>query len=108
MAGHFRKSLTINGCNRRWYGKTKEHKKLIQENKNLPPWQSVDIRCHDFRVTYCTMCYEAGIPIKTLQAWMGHSDPSMIMNIYAKLTSEKEQADAATINEFMKNRFKKE
>ena len=98
----------INGCNRRWYGKTKEHKKLIQENKNLPPWQSVDIRCHDFRVTYCTMCYEAGIPIKTLQAWMGHSDPSMIMNIYAKLTSEKEQADAATINEFMKNRFKKE
>ena len=54
------------------------------------------------------MCYEAGIPIKTLQAWMGHSDPSMIMNIYAKLTSEKEQADAATINEFMKNRFKKE
>ena len=96
----------LNGCNRRWYGKTKEHKELIKKGKDLPPWQSVDITCHDFRVTFCTMCYEAGIPVKTLQRWMGHSDASMIMSIYAKLTTEKEQADASTMNTFTKERFK--
>ena len=91
----------INGCHRRWYGQTKEHKALIKAGKELPPWQSVNIRCHDLRVTYCTMCYEAGIPLKTLQSWMGHSDPSMILNIYAKLTSEKEEIDAATANDYI-------
>ena len=54
------------------------------------------------------MCYEAGVPVKTLQTWMGHSDASMIMNIYAKLTAEKEQADASIINAYTKERFKSE
>ena len=53
------------------------------------------------------MCYEAGIPVKTLQSWMGHSDASMIMSIYAKLTAETEQVDASTMNSYMKERFKK-
>ena len=97
----------INGCNRRWYGKTKEHKELIKEGKDLPPWHTVDITCHDFRVTFCTMCYEAGVPVKTLQAWMGRTDASMIMSIYAKLTAEKEQADASIMNGYMKARFSK-
>ena len=57
------------------------------------------------RVTYCTMCYEAGVPVKTLQKWMGHSDPTMIMHVYAKLTEEKEQADITAINNFMNNKF---
>ncbi len=97
----------INGCNRRWYGKTKEHKKLIEAGKELPPWRSVDIKCHDFRVTFCTMCYEAGVPVKTLQKWMGHADATMIMSIYAKLTDEKEQIDASTMNDYVSNRFTK-
>lgn len=39
--------------------------------------EKISIRCHDFRVSFCTMCYEAGIPIKTLQSWMGHADAKM-------------------------------
>ena len=61
--------------------------------------------CHDFRVTFCTMCYEAGVPVKTLQVWMGHSDATMIMKVYAKLTAEKEQLDATKLNDFTQNRF---
>ena len=57
----------LNGGPVRWYGKTKEHKALLAEGKPLPPWQDIRIRCHDFRVTFCTMCYEAGVPVKTLQ-----------------------------------------
>ena len=95
----------LNGCPARWYGKTKEHMALLAEGKPLPPWRKVDIRCHDFRVSFCTMCYEAGIPVKTLQVWMGHSDATMIMKVYAKLTAEKEQLDASKLNDFTKARF---
>ena len=97
----------INGCHHRWYGQTKEHKALIEAGKELPPWRSVDIKCHDLRVTYCTMCYEAGIPLKTLQSWMGHSDPTIILHVYAKLTSEKDEIDAATANNYINERFKR-
>ena len=95
----------LNGCHKRWYKKTKEHKQLLKDGQTLPPWKDVHIRCHDLRVTFCTMCYDAGIPIKTLQAWMGHADASMIMKIYAKLTAEKEQLDATQLNDFTKSRF---
>ena len=90
-----------NGCPRRWYGKTREHKALLAQGKELPEWQDVKIRCHDFRVDFCTRNYEAGIPIKTLQKWMGHADAQMIMNIYAKLTEEQEQVDALKLMGFM-------
>ena len=95
----------LNGCHKRWYGKTREHKELLKEGKELPQWKDIHVRCHDFRVTYCTMCYDAGIPIKTLQAWMGHANASMIMDVYAKLTAEKEQSDANKLNDFTKTRF---
>ena len=32
----------------------------------------------------------------------------MIMNVYAKLTSEREQEDVTSVNAFMNDRFKKE
>ena len=76
----------VNGCHKRWYGKTKEHKELLKEGKQLPPWKDINIRCHDFWVTFCTMCYDAEVPVKTLQVWMGHTDPVVLMKFYAKLT----------------------
>ena len=85
----------LNGCHKRWYGKTKEHKRMIANGEELPPWRSISIQCHDFRVDFCTRCYFARIPIKTLQAWMGHASTQMIMEIYSKLTKEEEERDAA-------------
>ena len=63
----------LNGCPKRWYGNLNEHKALVAAGKELPPWRDVTIRCHDFRVDFCTRCYYARIPIKTLQSWMGHA-----------------------------------
>lgn len=91
----------LNGTSKRWYGKTREHKALLAKGKPLPPWREINIRCHDFRVTFCTMCYEANIPVKTLQVWMGHSDAGLIMSVYAKLTAEKEQSDYLRLNDFL-------
>ena len=51
-------------------------------SKPLPPFREIDIRCHDFRVTFCTTCYNAGIPPKTTQIWMGHADTKLVMDVY--------------------------
>ena len=90
----------LNGCHKRWYGRTKEHKELIAKGQPLPPWKEVTIRCHDFRVDFCTRCYYADIPPKVLQSWMGHSSMNMILNVYAKLTKEEEEKNAAKLTKF--------
>ena len=67
----------------------------------MPPWQEINIRCHDFRVTCCTMCYNAQIPLKTLQIRMGHTDTQLILKTYTKLEKEKEKSDAGRLNAFI-------
>ena len=51
-------------------------------------YKDVRIRGHDFRHTYCTMLYDAGIDLKTAQAWMEHADEKMILKVYAHLTEQ--------------------
>lgn len=91
----------LNGCQKRWYGKTKAHKALIAAGQGLPPWRDVNIRCHDFRVDYCTRNYIAKIPLKTLQAWMGHSDVMLILKTYTKFDEEQERLGSAQLTAFM-------
>lgn len=97
----------LNGCQKRWYGKKKEHKALLAMGKDLPPWRSITIRCHDFRVDFCTRCYYAGILLKTLQTWMGHSDVQMITEVYSKLTKEQEACDAIKLAVYMSQSVEK-
>ena len=94
-----------NSMQRRMYENMITSAAEILKKKYLRMINATDIRCHDFRVSFCTMCYEAGIPIKTLQSWTGHSDAKMIMEVYAKLSSEKEQFDASKLDEFMQKRY---
>ena len=90
----------LNGCPKRWYGKTKIHKALLAEGKTLPEWREVTIRCHDFRVDFCTRAYEAGIPVKTLQHWMGHTDATVTLSIYTKLSEQQAKMDSSRISDF--------
>lgn len=83
----------LNGISKRWYGKTKEQKEMLS-NGTLPPWQSFHVRMHDFRHTFCTILYTSGVDIKTAQKWLGHADTSMILKIYAHLTTEHEMQQA--------------
>ena len=98
----------LNGCPKRWYGKTKEHKALLASGEKLPPWRSVTIRTHDFRHSFCTMCCDAHVPIEVLMQWMGHSDDKMIRRIYDHVTDarklEAEQKTAAEIDRFLCSR----
>ena len=77
----------LNGVSqKRWYGQTKEHKAMLANKQELPPWKEFNVRTHDFRHSYCTMLYELGIDIKTAQTWMGHADEAMTRHIYTHLS----------------------
>ncbi len=91
----------LNGCHKRWYGQTREHQALLEKGEPIPPWKSVKIRCHDFRVDFCTQAYYAGIPLKTLQVWMGHEDVTMILNVYTDLDKQQEACNCDRLNDFM-------
>ena len=94
-------AMANGGIQRRWWGRTREHKALIAAGGTLPEYREVRIRCHDFRHSYCTMLYEAGIDLKTAQRWMGHADEKMILHIYAHVTDRQEQRNVEKLRAFM-------
>lgn len=85
----------INGCQRRWYGKTKAHKALIAAGKPLPPWVNFDIVPYDLRVSFCTMCRDQTPPIElhTVIRWMGHADATMVLKVYDDLPSTRDVSE---------------
>jgi len=56
-----------------------------------------EVRLHDLRHTYGTMIAASGVPIRTLQEWMGHQDirTTLIYADYAPGEHEVEMVDAA-------------
>lgn len=48
----------------------------------------LDLHPHMLRHTYCTMLYNAGIPLKTAQVLMGHSSISVTAQIYTHLSAD--------------------
>lgn len=84
----------INGCQKRWYGKTAEHKRLIAAGKPLPPWVDFDVTPYDLRHSFCTMCRDKGIELNTVVKWMGHTDATMILSVYDSVTDSRSEAEA--------------
>lgn len=91
----------LNGCQRRWYGKTKEHKALLKEGKPLPPWISFDVLPYDLRVSFCTMCRDLKPPVEmhTVIKWMGHSDATMVLKVYDDLPDNRADSEGQRLRE---------
>ena len=98
-------SAMHNGCAKRWYGKTKEHKAIIAAGGKLPQWVDISIRPHDLRHSYCTMLYDAGVDLKTAQLWMGHADADVTMKIYTHLTEERQIKATKDLEKAAKNLY---
>lgn len=86
----------INGCQKRWYGKTKEHKAILQAGGTLPPWVTFDVTPYDLRHSFATMCRNQTPPIElhTVIKWLGHADASMILSVYDSVTDDRDRAEA--------------
>lgn len=85
----------INGIQKRWYGKTKEQKKLAEKGE-LKPWIKFTVVPYDLRHSFCTMCRDADPPVElhTCIEWMGHADATMIMKIYDEVSDNRSKAEA--------------
>lgn len=57
------------------------------------------IRFHDLRHTYATRLFEAGVPPKTVQELMGHSDISTTLNIYTHVMENEKMEAVDKIND---------
>ena len=81
----------INGMTRAWYGKTKEHKRLLAAGEKLPPWIPFTVTPYDLRHSYCTMLRDMKPPIElhTAIKWMGHADAKMILKVYDTVSDDR-------------------
>lgn len=84
----------INGCHKRWYGKTKEHKKILAEGGTLPAWIDFDIVPYDLRHAFCVMCRDNGVELNTCIRWMGHTDAKMILKVYDDVSDRRSTLEA--------------
>ena len=81
----------INGYYKRWYGKTKEHKRILDAGGTLPPWIEFNIVPYDLRHSFCTMCRDSGVEINTCRKWMGHADAKMILKVYDSVSVDRSE-----------------
>ena len=93
----------INGVDRRWYGRTREHKKILENGGELPEWIPFTVTPYDLRHTFATICRDMKPPIEihTVIAWMGHADAKMILSVYDAVTDDRDKSEA----ERLKNVF---
>lgn len=60
--------------------------KKILRKYNLP-----DIRFHDLRHSYATLCIDSGVPLKVISQALGHSSTAITDMVYADSISQKRQ-----------------
>lgn len=84
----------INGFSRRW--------------ANGREWHEFTVRTHDFRHSFCVMCVDAGVDVKTLIQWMGHSDATMVQKIYDHVTKQREEKAQQKIAEQVEKMLEKQ
>ena len=69
-----------------------QHFKILLEKNNLK-----HIRFHDLRHSCASLLLAKGIPMKSIQEWLGHSNFLTTANIYAHLDSNSKQLSAQTL-----------
>ena len=87
----------INGMHKRWYGKTKEHKAILEAGGKLPPWIEFTVVPYDLRHSFATWIRDHGVELHTAIEWMGHADATMIMKIYDEVTDNRSKSEAEKV-----------
>jgi site-specific recombinase XerD len=51
----------------------------------------IDCTPHQLRHSYATILFDAGVDVKTAQAWLGHADINTTLAIYTHLSEQKQK-----------------
>lgn len=65
----------------------------LSEEENREPFLLERIRPHQLRHTYATICFENGVPLKTVQTLLGHAGIQITADRYTHITEEKQKED---------------
>jgi len=60
-----------------------------------------DVRAHDLRHTFATALYDAEVPVKAAQYYLGHADIRMTLDLYTHLSRERENESRSQIVAFL-------
>ena len=97
----FSMETAINGIQKRWYGSTKEQKKILDAGGKLAPWIEFDIVPYTLRHAFCTMCRDTGVEINTCRRWMGHADAKMILKVYDSVSEERSKNERQKVESML-------
>lgn len=81
----------INGVQKRWYGRKREDKKILEAGGKLPAWIEFDIVPYTLRHAFCQMCRDMGVELNTCRRWMGHADTKMILKVYDAVSEDRSE-----------------
>ena len=58
---------------------------------------------HALRHTFATRALEAGVPLKVVQVWLGHSEIRTTADVYSDVTRELSLDEAQKLDDLMKS-----
>lgn len=59
------------------------------------------LNIHGFRHTHCSLLFEAGLSVKEVQYWLGHSDVQTTLNIYTHVTKKQKDVVAEKFSNYV-------
>jgi len=80
-----------------------EKKKKTMSNSEDDERVFFTVLPHDLRHTYATALYDAGVPLKAAQYFLGHADIKMTLELYTHLSREREKASRIKLVEYFDN-----
>jgi len=92
---------------RLWNKFLAEYNEFINADiENEDDIRTVKFTMHQFRHTFATILYNAGVDIKTAQDILGHSSINITLEIYTHLEEKQKQISSNKLNEFILNQSK--
>lgn len=82
----------LNGEDPLQRGRRTDREKAKGENLPEKPRIQFKFTAHDLRHTYATALYDAGVPVKAAQYFLGHADIKITLDLYTHLSREREVA----------------
>ena len=83
-------------------GKTIDlEEKIARRKADGKEYRLFRVRAHDLRHTFATALYDAGVPVKAAQYYLGHSDVQVTMDLYTHLSKEREAVERSKMVNFL-------
>lgn len=75
--------------------------KIAKAEKEGRQYIIFDTLAHDLRHTFATALYDADVPVKAAQYYLGHADVRMTLDLYTHLSQEREKTSRCQIVDFL-------